>query len=59
MQKDGLRTGQPTGRRVALKYFTSVLILSDCTKGQHDLDVESSDRCVFILFLCFLKPSLV
>ena len=40
---DGLRIGQLTGRRVVLSHFTSVLILSDCTKGDFERDVEASD----------------
>ena len=43
--KDGLKTeiGELTGRRVVLSYFSSILILSDSTKGDIERDVEASD----------------
>ncbi len=40
---DGVAIGEPTGHRVVLSYFTSILILSDCTKGDFERDVEASD----------------
>jgi hypothetical protein len=41
--EDGLRIGELTGRRVVLSYFSSILILSDSTKGDIERDVEASD----------------
>jgi hypothetical protein len=40
---EGVAIGEPTGHRVVLSYFTSILILSDCTKGDYERDVEASD----------------
>ena len=40
---DGRLIGEPTGRRVVLSYFTSILILSECAKGDFERDVEASD----------------
>jgi hypothetical protein len=41
--EDGLEIGEPTGRRVVLSYFSSILILSDSTKGDMERDMEASD----------------
>ena len=40
---DGLEMGEHTGHRVVLSYFSSILILSDSTKGDLEQDVEASD----------------
>ena len=42
---DGLAIGERTGHRVVLSYFSSILILSDSTKGDLEQDVEASDSC--------------
>jgi hypothetical protein len=41
--EDGFKIGDATGRRVVLSYFSSILILSDSTKGDIERDVEASD----------------
>jgi hypothetical protein len=41
--QDGIAIGEPTGHRVVLSSFTSILILSDCTRGDFERDVEASD----------------
>ena len=40
---DGFEMGERTGHRVELSYFSSILILSDSTKGDLEQDVEASD----------------
>ena len=41
--EENVPIGEPTGRRVVLSYFSSILILSDSTKGDMERDMEASD----------------
>mmetsp|Transcript_30418 Transcript_30418/g.80882 ORF Transcript_30418/g.80882 Transcript_30418/m.80882 type:complete len:614 (+) Transcript_30418:849-2690(+) len=40
---DGFEIGERTGRREVLNYFTSILILSDCSEEHEEVNSEASD----------------
>jgi ion channel POLLUX/CASTOR len=60
LQGDGLEAGQRTGRRETLNYFTSILILSDCSEEEVDAvasDSRSIATTLMIQVILCTRPS--